>query len=52
MKLKSSLLPLAIIFIMARIRNRDVQEWQKHNIVITTYGTLRSDVKLFMSCTI
>ena len=31
------------------IRNRDVQEWQKHNVVITTYGTLRSDVKLFLS---
>ena len=30
------------------IRNRDIQEWQKHNVVITTYGTLRSDIKLFM----
>jgi non-specific serine/threonine protein kinase len=31
------------------VRNRDVEEWQKHNIVITTYGTLRSDIKLFIS---
>jgi non-specific serine/threonine protein kinase len=31
------------------LRKRDIQEWQKHNIIITTYGTLRSDIKLFMS---
>jgi SNF2 family DNA or RNA helicase len=31
------------------LRNRDVQEWQKHNVVITTYGTLRSDIKLFVT---
>jgi non-specific serine/threonine protein kinase len=31
------------------VRNRDIQEWQKHNVVITTYGTLRSDIKLFVA---
>jgi SNF2 family DNA or RNA helicase len=31
------------------LRNRDIQEWQKHNVVITTYGTLRSDIKLFVA---
>lgn len=29
------------------LRSRDIKEWQKHNVVITTYGTLRSDIKLF-----
>jgi non-specific serine/threonine protein kinase len=31
------------------LRSRDIKEWQKHNVVITTYGTLRSDIKLFTS---
>ena len=31
------------------VRNRNMEDMQKSNIVITTYGTLRSDVKLFMS---
>lgn len=29
-------------------RTRDVEELQKHNIVITTYGTLRSDIQLLL----
>ena len=28
-------------------RSRDLDELNKHNIIITTYGTLRSDIKLF-----
>ncbi len=31
------------------LRSRDVKEWQKSNVIITTYGTLRSDIKLFIS---
>ena len=30
------------------IRGRSAEDLQKHNIVITTYGTLRSDVQLLM----
>ncbi len=30
------------------IRGRNTEDLQKHNIVITTYGTLRSDVQLLM----
>jgi len=30
------------------LRTRDVAEIQKHNIIITTYGTLRSDIKVFV----
>ncbi|MEI6947516.1 SNF2-related protein [Paraflavisolibacter sp. H34] len=29
------------------LRNRNIAEWQKQNVIITTYGTLRSDIKLF-----
>ena len=29
-------------------RTRTVEELSKHNIIITTYGTLRSDIKLFV----
>ncbi len=29
-------------------RTRDVEELRKHNIIITTYGTLRSDIKTFV----
>jgi non-specific serine/threonine protein kinase len=29
-------------------RNKNIEELQRHNIVITTYGTLRSDIKLLM----
>ena len=29
------------------LRNRLVEDWIKHNVIITTYGTLRSDIKLF-----
>ena len=30
------------------IRSRDVEELKKHNIIITTYGTLRSDIQLLL----
>ena len=30
------------------IRSRDIEELQKHNIIITTYGTLRSDIQVFL----
>ncbi len=30
------------------IRSRQVAELNKHHVIITTYGTLRSDIKLFM----
>jgi non-specific serine/threonine protein kinase len=29
-------------------RTRNLEEIKKHNIIITTYGTLRSDIKLFL----
>jgi non-specific serine/threonine protein kinase len=29
------------------LRNRLIEDWSKHNVIITTYGTLRSDIKLF-----
>lgn len=29
-------------------RSRSVEELQNHNIIITTYGTLRSDIQLFL----
>ena len=29
-------------------RSRDMEELQKHNIIITTYGTLRSDIQLLL----
>ncbi|MFL5787429.1 MAG: SNF2-related protein, partial [Flavisolibacter sp.] len=29
------------------LRSRNIEEWKNHNVVITTYGTLRSDIKLF-----
>lgn len=28
-------------------RNRNIDEFSKHNVIITTYGTLRSDIKIF-----
>ena len=30
------------------VRSRDAEELQKHNIIITTYGTLRSDIQLLL----
>jgi SNF2 family DNA or RNA helicase len=30
------------------LRTRNIEEIKKHNIIITTYGTLRSDIKLFL----
>ncbi len=30
------------------VRSRDVEELKKHNIIITTYGTLRSDIQLLL----
>jgi non-specific serine/threonine protein kinase len=30
------------------MRSRDAEELQKHNIIITTYGTLRSDIQLLL----
>ena len=30
------------------MRSRDIEELQKHNIIITTYGTLRSDIQLLL----
>lgn len=30
------------------LRSRKVEELMKHHVIITTYGTLRSDIKLFM----
>jgi non-specific serine/threonine protein kinase len=30
------------------IRSRDIAELQKHNIIITTYGTLRSDIQVLL----
>jgi non-specific serine/threonine protein kinase len=30
------------------VRTRNVEELQKHNIVITTYGTLRSDIQVLL----
>src|SRR5690349_3891624 len=30
------------------LRSRDVEELNKHHIIITTYGTLRSDIKTFV----
>ena len=30
------------------VRSRSVEELQKHNIVITTYGTLRSDIQVLL----
>jgi SNF2 family DNA or RNA helicase len=30
------------------IRSRSIEELQKHNIIITTYGTLRSDIQLLL----
>lgn len=30
------------------VRTRDVEELKKHNIIITTYGTLRSDIQLLL----
>lgn len=29
------------------IRNRNIEELKKHHVIITTYGTLRSDIKIF-----
>ena len=29
-------------------RSRNIEELQSHNIIITTYGTLRSDIQLFL----
>src|SRR5206468_12139770 len=29
------------------LRNRLIEDWSRHNVIITTYGTLRSDIKLF-----
>jgi non-specific serine/threonine protein kinase len=31
------------------LRSRNIKEWQKSNVIITTYGTLRSDIKLFVA---
>jgi non-specific serine/threonine protein kinase len=30
------------------MRSRDVEDLQKANIIITTYGTLRSDIQVLM----
>ncbi|HEX2535916.1 MAG TPA: SNF2-related protein, partial [Chitinophagaceae bacterium] len=30
------------------LRNKSVAELMEHNVIITTYGTLRSDIKLFL----
>jgi non-specific serine/threonine protein kinase len=30
------------------LRSRDLNELKKHHVIITTYGTLRSDIKLFL----
>ncbi|HQW93844.1 MAG TPA: DEAD/DEAH box helicase, partial [Ferruginibacter sp.] len=30
------------------VRSRNVEELQKHNIIITTYGTLRSDIQVLL----
>ncbi|HEX2606244.1 MAG TPA: SNF2-related protein [Flavisolibacter sp.] len=30
------------------LRNKNIAEIMKHHVIITTYGTLRSDIKLFM----
>jgi superfamily II DNA or RNA helicase len=30
------------------VRSRNIEELQKHNIIITTYGTLRSDIQLLL----
>ncbi|MBU3715388.1 MAG: DEAD/DEAH box helicase, partial [Ferruginibacter sp.] len=30
------------------LRNRNIEELEKHNIIITTYGTLRSDINVFL----
>ena len=30
------------------VRSRNEEELKKHHVIITTYGTLRSDIKLFM----
>ncbi len=30
------------------MRTRDPKDFEKHNIIITTYGTLRSDIQFFM----
>ena len=30
------------------LRNKNFQEIMKHHVIITTYGTLRSDIKMFM----
>ena len=30
------------------IRSRNIEELQKHNIIITTYGTLRSDIQVLL----
>jgi SNF2 family DNA or RNA helicase len=29
------------------VRNRNIEELKKHHVIITTYGTLRSDIKIF-----
>ena len=34
------------------LRTRNLEDLQKHNIIITTYGTLRSDIKLFVQMTL
>ncbi|MFN2456779.1 MAG: SNF2-related protein [Chitinophagaceae bacterium] len=34
------------------LRKRHFQELQQHNIIITTYGTLRSDIKMFLQMTL
>ncbi|HVG16086.1 MAG TPA: SNF2-related protein [Chitinophagaceae bacterium] len=31
------------------LRSRNIKEWQQSNVIITTYGTLRSDIKLFVA---
>ncbi|MEO6187343.1 MAG: SNF2-related protein [Ginsengibacter sp.] len=30
------------------LRTRDIKDFERHNIIITTYGTLRSDIQLMM----
>ena len=30
------------------VRSRDIEELKKHNIIITTYGTLRSDIQVLL----
>jgi SNF2 family DNA or RNA helicase len=48
MRSRNSRPRLNIIFIMARLRSRESRRIAETHVIITTYGTLRSDIKLFM----